>query len=267
MEWQLFENIIEQVTSEPLVSRVILSLHNEPLLDKRIFDCVEFIESKCPDKYCVVVTNGQLLSQFNLKDMNQSNLDHLVVSVNAHTKAMYEQIGNGLSYDEIMDNVSSLLSSEYLRHKVSLSFVLTGQNLPDVCQAIEYWKAQGVKTRVMKPTNRAGALDNYDHIRPTWGFSHQPSISRAWGRVLSRARSLTGCTYPFYQMNILHNGDCIICCNDWNRSLVVGNVETASLRQIWNSSKMNEVRRLVLKKNYENITSCKECSEAIQTVA
>ena len=71
---------------------------------------------------------------------------------------------------------------------------------------------------------------------------------------------VTGCRLPFYQMNVLFNGDAIICCNDWSRASVVGNAGTSSLGEIWNSAKVNEIRRLALRKRYEEIDSCKECS-------
>jgi MoaA/NifB/PqqE/SkfB family radical SAM enzyme len=139
MEWDLLTNIVEQIISEPLVSRVIFELHNEPLLDKRIFDCVKYLKTKCPDKYCMIITNGQLLHEFNPTEIIQSNLDHMVVSVNAHTKAMYEQLGSCLSYDEIMNNVTALLSNELLRKRIILSFLLTKQNQHDLRRAIKYW--------------------------------------------------------------------------------------------------------------------------------
>jgi radical SAM protein with 4Fe4S-binding SPASM domain len=77
---------------------------------------------------------------------------------------------------------------------------------------------------------------------------------------MSSARGILGCELPFRQMCILFNGDVIVCCHDWNRATIVGNVRTSSLKEIWNSEKMNEIRRLIVKKRYEQINSCKECS-------
>lgn len=77
---------------------------------------------------------------------------------------------------------------------------------------------------------------------------------------MSTARGIIGCELPFNQMNILFNGDAIICCHAWNRATVVGNVRTSSLREIWNSKEMNEIRRLILRKRYRHIDSCKECT-------
>ena len=77
---------------------------------------------------------------------------------------------------------------------------------------------------------------------------------------MSHAGRVIGCHIPFYQINILFNGDVIVCMEDWKRASVVGNVKTSSLREVWNSEKMNEFRRLMLKKRYEETNLCKDCS-------
>jgi len=260
MEWDLFAKIAKELASEPLLPSVVFGLHNEPLLDKRTFDWVKYVKSITPDKHCAIVTNGELLDNFSLTDIRQSKVDTLVISLNAYSKEMYESINNGLDYDRVMRNVSCLLSDESLREKVTLSFVLTEQNMHEVYQATRYWKGQGVRTRVMGVANRAGTLDNYEKIRPKTEYYGNPLPLRVWRYLMASARGATGCPIPFYQMNILFNGDAILCCHDWNRASVVGNAGTNSLREVWNSERMNEIRRLILRKRYEEITSCQECS-------
>lgn len=260
MEWDLYEKIVNEAVSEPLLSTVILELHNEPLLDKRIFNCVKYIKSMDPSKTCELTTNGELLDKFSLTDIVQSNLDHLLVSLNAHSKETYDNINNGLDYNKVMRNIYSLLSNNSIKQKMELSFVLTERNVGEVYQATQYWKEQGVKTRVVGLCNRGGLLNNYEKLKLQNSYRGTPLLLRIWRSLMSGARSMTGCEFPFYEMNILFNGDVIVCRRDWNRAIVVGNARTSSLREIWKSEKMNEIRRLILKKRYEQIKTCKECS-------
>jgi radical SAM protein with 4Fe4S-binding SPASM domain len=263
MEWHLFEKIIGELSSERFLSLVLFELHNEPLLDKRIFDWIRHVKSISPNKQCVIVTNGELLDKFSATEILQSNLDCLAVSLNAYSKEMYERVNTGLDYDRVVRNVTSLLSDPLLRPKMGVSFAVTGENVNEVQQAARYWKSQGVYTRVMGITNRAGSLDNYEETRFKGDSYGGSPFQKSWKRLTSRARGIVGCELPFYQMNILFNGDVILCCNDWNRATIVGNAGSSSLREIWNSEKMNEIRRLILRKGYEKIDSCKECSLAI----
>lgn len=262
MEWDLFARIADQLASEPMLYRVSLFLQNEPLLDRRIFDWVRYFKTRAPDKTCRVVTNGELLDRFSPSDIIGSRLDQLTISLNAHYKETYELINRGLSYEKVMANVESLLSNRALRRRVRLSFLVTQQNQDEVPQATRYWKSRGVKAKVTQVTNRAGALEDFESIRPSSPCSGGSVVSRLLERLMSRARQLAGCILPFCQMNILFNGDCVVCCHDWKRASVVGNARTTALREIWNNERMNEIRRLVLRKEYERINPCNECSVA-----
>ena len=260
MERDLFLKIANESASEPLLSRFVCDLQNEPLLDKEIFHCVKYFKSIKANKWCALVTNGELLDNFSLTDISQSNLDELVVSLNAHSKEMYQSINNGLDYNRVMKNIGSLLSNSATKQKLVLGFVVTEQNEHEVYQAVPYWNRQGVKTRVIGLVNRAGILDSYERLRLKTGYHGNRSLLRLWRRLMFRLRGTIGCPLPFYHMTILFNGDAIICCHDWNRAVVVGNTRTSSLREIWNSEKMNEIRQLIVRKRYEQIDSCKECS-------
>ncbi|MFC2067868.1 radical SAM/SPASM domain-containing protein [Chloroflexota bacterium] len=260
MEWELFMKIINESARESLLSQFLLELHNEPLLDTEIFERIKYIKSISPDKSCVVITNGELLDSYRLEDIAQSNLDKLIISLNAYSKEIYQTTNNGLNYEKVFKNVSRLLSNPSMRHKVTLAFVLTKQNEHDVYKAVQYWTEKGIKTRVTGLTNRAGTLNNFQKISLDNDHNGNPLFSRVWRRMMSAVRGLTGCELLFKNLCILFNGDVIICCHDWKRATVVGNVRLSSLKDIWNSPETNALRKLIVRKRYKNIQSCRDCS-------
>jgi radical SAM protein with 4Fe4S-binding SPASM domain len=261
MEWALFQKIADEAAVEPQLASFLFELHNEPLLDKRTFDCIKYIKSINPKKSCSIVTNGELLDRFSLDEIIDSNLDLLIVSLNAHSQEVYERINIGLDYERVMKNIARLLSNQTTRRKLGLSFVATEQNAHELPEAIGYWRKQGVRIRVIAEiANRAGTLESYENLRLKTGYRRTPILSRLWRRLMTNLSRVTGCHLPFTQMNVLFNGDVIICCHDWNRATVVGNVKTSSLREVWNSPRMNEVRRLIVNKKYAQLDSCRDCS-------
>ena len=263
MEWDLYQKIINEAASEPLLFSVLYELHNEPLLDRRIFDCVKYLKSKNMNKRCGLVTNGMLLDRFSLTDIAQSNLDTLIISLNAHSRKVYESTNIGLDYDRVMKNIDDLLSNKAIRPKLALSFVVTQYNEQDVHEAIKCWRQRGVRTRIIKEiANRAGTLDNYDELKLNTASHLKLFSPRPGERLMDIASRIVGCHLPFYKICILYNGDVIICCHDWERATVVGNVASSSLREVWNSARMNKIRRLILLKKYEHIDSCRGCSLA-----
>ncbi len=59
------------------------------------------------------------------------------------------------------------------------------------------------------------------------------------------------CYYPFYKMLIDHNGDVLICSNDWKKKAIVGNVLTSknSLSEIWGNDKFISLRKKLMNRD------------------
>jgi MoaA/NifB/PqqE/SkfB family radical SAM enzyme len=262
MEWDLFEKLVIEMRSAARLSMIGFASQNEPLLDERLFEWIKHVKSMCPDKSCLVTTNGEQLHRFSMEEVRQSGVDRIVVSLNAHSEETYEKINVGLDFKRVMNNVSNLLADQWLRPKVELSFRLVRQNSAEVRSAVRYWKSQGVRTRVTGITNRAGSLVDYEAVRLRNDSQGIAPHRRSWRRAMSSLRGVLGCETPFHRMDILFNGEALMCCQDWNRAVTVGNAATASIGDIWNSPKMNDFRKLILRRRYEQIASCRECSMA-----
>ena len=61
--------------------------------------------------------------------------------------------------------------------------------------------------------------------------------------------------------NILYNGDVIMCCNDYTKKIILGNVKDESIKEIWNSKKYQSIREFVFDKDFEKITACSTCTK------
>jgi len=263
MTEDLYYKIIDEVTNEPLFAQMVFELHNEPLLDRRIFDWIKYFKSKNPGKSALIVSNGELLDQFKPEEISNSKLDSLIISLNAATRETYEKINCNLDYDRVIKNINALFENPLKNLDVILSYVVTDLNEYDVYQALKYWHKKGVGTRIMELTNRAGTVNDFNRLKPYHSLYISGFFRGLWSKVVSPLKRVIGCSLPFYQMNILYNGDVIICCSDWNRMTVLGNVLQSSLREIWNSAKTNEIRKQILNKKYNEIESCRNCSAAV----
>ena len=67
------------------------------------------------------------------------------------------------------------------------------------------------------------------------------------------------CFLPFYKMFIDWNGDVLICCNDWGREGVIGNLNSNSIEELWFSEKINDYRRSLRDGNRIHHPPCKYC--------
>ena len=54
------------------------------------------------------------------------------------------------------------------------------------------------------------------------------------------------CYYPFYKVLIDHNGDVLMCSNDWKKEKSMGNLSKNSLLEIWSNTKFVELRKKLM---------------------
>ena len=66
------------------------------------------------------------------------------------------------------------------------------------------------------------------------------------------------CFYPFYQTLIDYDGAVLLCNHDWDKRLILGNVNEASILDIWNCEKYKEVRDRLTNAN-RNHPPCNKC--------
>ena len=67
------------------------------------------------------------------------------------------------------------------------------------------------------------------------------------------------CNIPCYKMSVDINGDVILCCSDWHRTMILGNVLTDNIYSIWNNSKYREIRTQLIRNDRSN-KLCEKCS-------
>lgn len=67
------------------------------------------------------------------------------------------------------------------------------------------------------------------------------------------------CPYPWTQMAVAHNGDCVACCRDTVGRSVLGNVFRQPIMEIWNGEAYQRFRRNLLDGCPELNAACKDC--------
>ncbi len=66
------------------------------------------------------------------------------------------------------------------------------------------------------------------------------------------------CYYPFYMTKVDSNGDVLICSQDWRKELILGNLETDMIMDIWKGDKLQIVKSNLSKCN-RGMIPCDTC--------
>lgn len=257
MDWDIYRKIVDECVSFPSLRMFTPMLQNEPLLDRNICRAISYFKEKDGGKVPVfLVTNGYLLTASLIKELVDTGLDQLIISLNAHKKETYEELMPGFDFEKIRGNIDNLLSSDLGRMKVTLRFLENRKNRDEIGEARAYWRRKGANTEILSfISNRAETVD-VGKLRPErLDMMSGTRIKQKVFSCLSRC-----CILPFYQMNILFNGDVLLCCHDWRRNPVLGNVAREKLTDIWFGKKAMRLRDRIFAKDYKAVEACKGCS-------
>jgi len=261
MSWELFDKIAVELGQSDYPSIVLFDLQHEPLMNPEIFVWIRHLKRIAPLTHPWVITNGSLLDRFGPSEIIDSGIERISVSLNAHSSDTYALLGTGLDFECVKASVISLSRHEGVRRRLLVNFVASQINRHEIRDAVAYWNQMGVATQVKPLTNRAGALTSYRSFLDENAMT--PWQGNRLGSMLRRsARRVVGCPLPFHQTAILYTGDVLLCCQDWKHDPIVGNLANDTLRHIWNSASLRELRRLILAHRYERIPACTDCSMA-----
>jgi len=59
------------------------------------------------------------------------------------------------------------------------------------------------------------------------------------------------CAQPWKQIMLLANGDILPCCSEFARHMVVGNIQTMSIKEAWMSERQEAIRKSLKERRYE----------------
>jgi radical SAM protein with 4Fe4S-binding SPASM domain len=212
-------------------------------LDKRVFDLIDVGKECLPTTRFVLVTNGSLLTEKRIDRILGSRLDRIRISVNAFRQETFALLGSGLDFDRIVKGTERLLEGSKVngRPSVVASMVEMRPNTAEVRQFADHWSRLGAQVHVSPAWNRAGNLPAQN--------SFQLAADGQTGWL---------CTKPFTDMVITYDGRAVLCCGDYSADVVLGNVNSESIHEIWLGPRHKEELERMLKK--ENAL-CHKCDK------
>jgi MoaA/NifB/PqqE/SkfB family radical SAM enzyme len=246
MDPDLFKRIVAEAKQHG-VRRISPYLTNEPFIDKDLFRKVSYIHEEIPDSKVVVTTNGGLLTRDRIREMLDIGeaLHSLYISFQGIEKEPYEKTMRGaMHFEHTMENINHLLEQQRKRitdwPKVWITMVST--DIIDAKKAVAYWKKRGVRSKYTALENRGGNIKDADSYSTSGHLGYYST-----------------CTRLFKQGYITFNGEMVLCCTDYTRKQVLGNITNSSILEVWNGERAVDIRRRFLGEQIHTIDLCREC--------
>jgi len=244
MDEALFRKIVDEcVAHRP--RRISPFLMNEPLLDPGLPERIRYIAAKLgPGTATRINTNASRLEGEMARELLRCGLDSLVISFHGLSKEAYEASMAGLRFEENLERVNAFAAlwreAPDPKPVVSITMLRTRLIEPEIPRIRAYWAERGLPTRIRGLGNRASVcVEGADLNLDGW----EPYIS---------------CTRLVNQACILYNGDAVLCCTDWDRTTVLGNLRERPLAEVWNGETAVDTRRRYLAGDVDGIL-CGRC--------
>jgi radical SAM protein with 4Fe4S-binding SPASM domain len=204
MDWPTIRRILENLKDLQYSGRISWYNTNEPLLDRRMPEILRMTRESCPRAFVSLATNGDLLDETMYRDLKQSGLDAIGVSI----------------YDDA--------TFEKARRLADRQMVL-------------------IDTR----TAGVGSLENRG------GLIRQdvPEFERDRRRYRNRS-----CVRPSTMMVVNPLGQVVLCCADMYGDVVMGDVKTHALEEIWHNERFSFYRHALNEEGRGNLPLCSRCS-------
>jgi MoaA/NifB/PqqE/SkfB family radical SAM enzyme len=275
MNWDLFRSIVDQY---PNIARVVLHGVGEPLMVPNLPRMIRYLKAR--GTYVLFNTNGTLLNERRARDLIDSGLDELRVSLDAAEPEAFKAVRGKDAFDRIVDNVRNFralqraLGAETPRvslwltglketvaqlpafvdlahsvdvaevHLQRLVYFPEGQGLANADQALFDRLDVGEEALIREAEGRAAQHG----IRFDASGATEPGTSLKHARD-ERPWSL--CTRPWTLMYFTAHGRALPCCiapfsMHGYDAFTLGDATQDTLRNIWNGEKYRAFRRNLL---------------------
>jgi hypothetical protein len=263
MNDRTFGHIIEMMRGIPL-GKICIYLENEPFLDRWLFQRVGQIKEKLHFRSLEISTNVSLFNEKNLQLLVESlnGVDHEVwLSWHGITPETYKEL-MGFDFETNLEKLKNYFKITKGKLYTVINSIIGSKLVKDRQYAGEEETVSFFKT-ILK---ECGINDlSRTRFKPFHYHDRAGSI-RIDGEMDKELQELEGklkpgCWRIKEWLHILYDGDIILCCMDYHKETVMGNVnDFKSLEELLTSSRFLETQNKALGiTNAEENFICRRC--------
>jgi len=240
MEDKIFFKIIEEIKNSN-IDTIFPYAYGEPLMTKDFINKLKYIKTKLPDIKIIISTNASLLTEETSKKLIPL-LYEISFSIDACDKKTFEKIRPGLDYDICMSNINSFLKLNNNKVKTKIYITKQKNNLKDLKKIKKHWENKVDLVSEMWIDNRCITLKNKE----------KSYFDRA---------NICPCTYTLFGKIIFDSeGNLKFCDQHFHDYSDLGNIKNNTMKELYNSNRFNDLRRLHLTGRKKLISLCEKCS-------
>jgi MoaA/NifB/PqqE/SkfB family radical SAM enzyme len=242
-----YRRVIDEI-AEIGITNITLYTHGEPLLYPHLPLAIEIAKAK--GLTISISTNGNLLDEQLGRALLQAGLDVLRYSIEGASKTSYEKIRSGGNFDHLLDNMQRFKClRDQLRAKtaIHLNTIVMAETEPELKEFIHLYSPLVDSMHFSLLSNQGGSYKLFERS--------------------SVALIPTNRKYPCSLLwkTFIVNWDLTVtaCCVDFHGELLVGDLRTRALREIWLGETYQRFRDLHREGLYGRMPLCGACNKNV----
>lgn len=254
MEFDLYKKLIDDICAfEDKVKVIRLYKDGEPLLNPHFAEMVRYAkQSGCCDRVDTT-TNASLLTHALSDQIIEAGLDRINISIEGVNAQQYAEFsGYQMDYQRLVDEIRY-----FYEHKTNTEMIVkTNGDILTEEQKHQFFDLFGDITD--------GIF--IESIMDCWPTFEQRKVDVNQNRGIygQSIREVLVCPYVFYSIPVNSDGTVSLCFLDWKRELVLGNVRTEKITDIWRGRSLREYQELFLRGERKSHPICGCCGQLSQ---
>jgi len=259
MSMTLFRKIIDDLARTGFRGKLMPYFRNEPLTDPQIFERLEYVRDRLPAAPIYFSTNGLALRRERIAKL--LDLQPVIIKISMPRFSREQSIEvMGVDNGPILENIRALFEEGKKRgiENPQERFKLVMVNAPHSEQFL------------MRKYFADGGMDGYFQLQCWELVNRAGHVDRGvFGERVFHGR-IRGCRQGSPEINVRNtltiraDGRVVLCCMDWGGEVVLGDMNTQEIREVWEGAKRRDVMAMVEGTVQARRTFlCKRCSKAI----
>ncbi|MEX5213174.1 MAG: radical SAM protein [Nitrospiraceae bacterium] len=220
----------------------------EPLVHPQGYDMIEYA-CNYSGVYVTVTTNGTIMNEKRTRQLLNSGVHLVDVSIDAFTPETYAKIRVNGDLMATRANVLKLI--DWVRRsrsktKVVVSYIEQPQNIHETRDFEDYWKDQGADYVVIRRLHSgAGAVGGIANVM----------------RKESGNEARYPCLYPWERIILNPRGELVFCPQDWVHGSSIAEYRTTTMFETWQGEFYRNLREAHLRNEFSGHKFCGQCPD------
>ncbi len=254
LDFSLYKKIIDDLQEfEQQIKVIRLYKDGEPLLHPRFADMVAYAKQSPSVDRVDTTTNATLLRPELSKKIIDAGLDRINISIEGVNAQQYKEFSNAtIQYEKLVENIAFFYEH---RKQCEMIVKINGDIISEEEKELFLQTFGNITDGIF-----------IESIMDCWPTFEQKNVevNQERGIYGQEITEVLTCPYPFYSFSINSNGTASICFLDWHRSLMIGDVNTSSVKDLWQGQAMREYQMMFLRGERKGHPICAECGQLRQ---